>query len=122
MISKMHDFSKKVSLWASKTPFDKETMMKHQAALECARKADSEDTCYSMNREMERIKSETKKEIEQEVRKRVEDALLQMGLTEEQIEAARKRARASDPETRADPPGAGPSATPAPSAPSVQVA
>ena len=110
MISKLHDFSKKNTLWASKTPFDKETMMKHQAALECARKADAEDTCYSMNREMERIKTETKKEIEQEVQKRVAEALLQMGLTEEQIEALRKRPRTDG---RAIPETATPATTPA---------
>ena len=40
---------------------------------------------------MERIKAETKKEIEEEVQRRVVDALLKMGLTEEQIDSIRKK-------------------------------
>ena len=93
LLAKMHDFSKKITLWASKTPFDREAVQRHQAALECARKVDAENTSHSLNREMERIKAETKKEIEEEVQRRVVDALLKMGLTEDQIESIRKTTR-----------------------------
>ena len=93
LLAKMHDFSKKITLWASKNPFDREAVHRHQAALECARKVDAENTSHSLNREMERIKSETKKEIEEEVNRRVVDALLKMGLTEDQIESIRKTTR-----------------------------
>ena len=105
MISKMHDFTKKITLWASKTPFNKKIMLKHQAAMECARKVQAEDTAYSLNREMERIKNETKKEIEDEVERRVFDTLIKMGLTEEQIESIRKKPRRRPPEQPTD--GAG---------------
>lgn len=96
ILAKMHEYTKKVTLWASANPYDKELVMKHQAALECARKVSAEDTAYSLNREMEKIKTETKKEIDDEVQRRVTKALLQIGVTQAQIDEIRRKCRGKD--------------------------
>ena len=46
VLAKMHDFTRKVTLWASKTPFDRSVVQKHQAALESAKKVEAETTSH----------------------------------------------------------------------------
>lgn len=90
-LAKMYDFTKKVTLWASKNPFNREEIQKHQSAMVHSGKISANAIRLDLNRGLHRVHTETKELIETEVERRVKAVLASMGITEDQIENLRKR-------------------------------
>lgn len=93
-LAKMYDFTKKINLWASKNPFNRDVIQKHQSAMVHAKRIEASAVRLDLNREFQRIHHETKELIEEEVQRRLKGLLAKMGISEEQVD--RLRGRTSD--------------------------